>query len=1001
MSPERWQQIKLILNDALECAPAERAALLNRACADDAELRSAVESLLAYQGQAQSFIESPAHEATPLDESIFATNVTPDPGFNDDPAYASTMADISGKQQLSSNRSQASKGQRIGPYRVLREVGHGGMGAVYLAARDDDQYQQQVAIKIIKRGMDSDFVLQRFRNERQILATLDHPNIARLLDGGTTEEGAPYLVMEYIEGKTLNAYCDSHKLTTVERLKLFRQVCAAVHYAHQRLIIHRDLKPSNILVTKEGVPKLLDFGIAKLLAPEMASQTLDPTAPDVRLMTPAYASPEQVKGEPITTASDVYSLGVILYELLTGRSPYRQTKNPQLHDMMQAICQEEPERPSTAITREVTLRTTDGSQQITLTAEAVSQTHDTQPDKLRRKLRGDIDNIVLMALRKEPQRRYASVEQFSEDLQRHLDGLPVIARKDTLGYRSAKFIKRNKWGVAAAAVILVTLVAGIVTTMQQRARAERRFNDVRKLAHTVLFEYQDAIADLSGSTPLRRRLVKDALDYLDSLAREAGRDAGLQRELASAYEKIGGIQGNSYRSNLGDTAGAMKSYRKSLEIREPLAARDPSNRELQSELAESYEGVGDMLYTVNDLKGGLQNYEKALEIRKSLVSAEPSNFESRRALAEIYARVGDIKGMEGYPNLGDTAGALESYRQSAKLREELFAAAPEKDEARYGLAKTLSSFGYIAGSMGDLQTAVESQRRSVSLLEQLVAAHPHNATYRTELASAYVALRVALVDSDLMTEAIENDRKTVRMMEAMATADPQNTFLRRSLGVSYNALGRDLKATGDVAGAMEHHRKALEISQALAAADPQSIENRNDVSFSWEHLAEAQAAAHDFRSALESYYQAAGIKEAMMKAGSSTARDRDDLSIIEAGLGVVMMETGDTAGALAALRQGVSLVEAAATQSPGNLKIKSRLAQRYFECGQIYSRLAQTKSTSEQKANWQAARDQYQHSLSMWRELSSQGKLSKADAGKPDEAARALDKCEAALAKLH
>jgi serine/threonine protein kinase/tetratricopeptide (TPR) repeat protein len=430
MTPERWQQIKAVLAAALEQTPAERAAFLDQACDGDGVLRAEVESLIAYQQPGDSAGLSSATcsngEARPFD------------------SLAEEM------------------GRRIGPYQIIRELGRGGMGAVYLAARADEEYRQMVAIKLVRPGLDTDFILRRFRNERQILAALDHPNIARLLDGGTTEDGLPYLVMEYVAGIPIAEYCDQHALDIKERLKLFQQVCAAVHYAHQRQVIHRDIKPSNILVTAEGGLKLLDFGIAKLLTPELAAQTLDPTLTALRLMTPAYASPEQIKGEPITAATDVYSLGVLLYELLTGHKPYR-VKSQAAHEIAQAVIEEEPIKPSTAIILTEQTQTSDGSSAMTLTPELVSKLREGSPDRLRRRLRGDLDNIILTALRKDPQRRYASVEQFSDDIRRHLEGLPIIARKDTLAYRTTKFMRRNKVGVAA--VMLSVALLGLAALL--------------------------------------------------------------------------------------------------------------------------------------------------------------------------------------------------------------------------------------------------------------------------------------------------------------------------------------------------------------------------------------------------------------------------------------------------------------------------------------------------------------------------------------------------------
>jgi tetratricopeptide (TPR) repeat protein/TolB-like protein len=414
LTAERWQRIKVVFQTAAELEPDQRAAYLHEACAGEAQLRQEVESLLAASGEAEDFIEEPALQqgAATLIENL------PDPMI----------------------------GSRIGAYKVAGEVGRGGMGAVYRAIRDDDHFQQQVAIKIVKRGIDTDFILRRFRSERQILAGLEHPNIACLLDGGATSDGLPYYVMEYIEGRPIDEYCNAQKLTTAQRLTLFVSVCSAVHFAHQKMVVHRDIKPGNILITRAGVPKLLDFGIAKILDPALAggpgAPTLTQTA--LRMMTPAYASPEQIRGGAVTPASDVYSLGVLLYELLTGRRPY-ELKGRAPHELAQVVCETEPEKPSTAVGRSDKTR------------------------KLRQSLEGDLDGIVLMAMRKDPLRRYGSAEAFAHDIQRHLDGLPVRARDDTPGYRLGKWIQRRKASTAAAAVILA--MAGAFGWQAYRARA--------------------------------------------------------------------------------------------------------------------------------------------------------------------------------------------------------------------------------------------------------------------------------------------------------------------------------------------------------------------------------------------------------------------------------------------------------------------------------------------------------------------------------------------------
>ena len=363
----------------------------------------------------------------------------------DDPTVRDSQAssETSNYAPPAANLAPSIEGQRFGAYQVIREIGRGGMGAVYLAARADDQYKKRVALKILRADVNAQEVLSRFRHERQILASFDHPNIAGLLDGGSTPNGEPYFVMDYVEGTPIDQYCDSHSLTVAERITLFRQVCSAVQYVHQNLIVHRDLKPSNILVTPDGVPKLLDFGIAKILKPEMMATMVNATRAEDRVMTPAYASPEQVRGEPITTASDIYSLGVVLFEIFTGRRPYR-VKSNTAHELARVICDEEPDKPSTAITK-----TDRGTAQPTARVEELSRKRSTEPDRLERRLKGDLDNILLKAMRKEPQRRYASVEQFSEDLHRHLANLPVSAHEDSLRYRTEKFVRRNVIPVTA------------------------------------------------------------------------------------------------------------------------------------------------------------------------------------------------------------------------------------------------------------------------------------------------------------------------------------------------------------------------------------------------------------------------------------------------------------------------------------------------------------------------------------------------------------------------
>jgi serine/threonine protein kinase/tetratricopeptide (TPR) repeat protein len=421
---ETWEQAKEILALALEQSAEERIAFVRKACGGDAALLAEVESLLVNYDGADSLLEN-------------------SPAAN-----------------LFSFHPVVMTGKRVGAYRIIREIGHGGMAVVYLGERDDQNYRKQIAIKMVKPGIDTEQVLHRFRNERQTLAALDHSNIVKLLDGGSSDDGSPYLVMEYVEGLPIDQYCDLNQLSIDDRLRLFRQVCSAVQYAHDKLVIHRDLKPANILIAKGGVPRLLDFGIAKLLNPE-CFQTPLVTRTDWRPMTPEYASPEQIRGRAITTATDVYSLGVLLFELLTGHRPYRAT-GQSLLEMERLVCEDQPERPSAVIYRKETA-SRDGDPPTAITPESVSHQRGLQPAELQRRLRGDLDTIVMKALRKESERRYVSVEEFSLDVERYLTGMPVRARKSTIAYRSGRFLHRHKESLAAVLVVLglVATVAGV------------------------------------------------------------------------------------------------------------------------------------------------------------------------------------------------------------------------------------------------------------------------------------------------------------------------------------------------------------------------------------------------------------------------------------------------------------------------------------------------------------------------------------------------------------
>jgi non-specific serine/threonine protein kinase/serine/threonine-protein kinase len=636
--------------------------------------------------------------------------------------------------------------------------------------------------------------------------------------------------MEYIEGQPIDQHCDRQQLSTVERIELFRQVCAAVQYAHQNLVVHRDIKPGNILVTSDGTPKLLDFGIAKLLNPELAQEVIAPTLSAMQLMTPGYASPEQVRGETITTASDVYSLGVVLYELLTGHRPYH-VSSRMPHEIARVICEEEPARPSTAVTRVEVIANNDGSAKATITPESVAKSRGEQPEKLRRRLSGDLDNIVLMAMRKEPPRRYASAGQLAEDIRRHLEGLPVLARGDSLNYRTGKFIRRHKAGVAAALLVVLVVIAGFVATLwearvarMERARAERRFNDVRRLANSFMFELHDAIEKLPGSTPAQSLLVKRALEYLDSLAGESAGDTSLQRELATAYEKVGDIQGNPYVPNLGDITGAVGSYQKALQIRQALPAGDLQTASSRLDLAHTYDRIGDVTELAQGAKAALGNYRLALPIRESLAAERAKDVQVLRDLSRSYENIGLM-----LVKTGDAAGAMEHFRKAVQINESLDAERPNDPQTRRNLAILYNKLSAGLAEAGAEQEAIAKARQSLAIFKSLEEANPNDARAQRELALAYNTLGNHCWDQKDFPCALENYQQGLKLRQELFAADPTNQQARRDLAYSDGNVGYVLVQIGKESDGLEHYRQCISNLEALAAASPNSTLALNDL----------------------------------------------------------------------------------------------------------------------------------------------------------------------------
>ena len=848
MTPERWQQVSEALDKLLHFSTTQRLDYLAEVARGDPELHRELESLLAsHEEVGAEFLNTPASPTAP--------------------------------GEVEADPQHTLLGRRLGAYEIVELIGIGGMGKVYRAFRADDQYRKQVALKVVRGGQDSGFVISRFKNERQILASLDHPNIARLLDGGTTEEGVPYFVMELIEGKTIDRYCNDNNLATAERLKLFLQVCSAVQLAHQRLIVHRDLKPGNILVTSDGVPRLLDFGIAKLLDPdtgEGSEPTL--TLTQFRAFTPGYASPEQVKGEPITTASDVYSLGVVLYELLTGCSPYgRSSRTP--HEISRAVCDLEPVKPSTAIRR----RSASPRRGEPPVAGGES-------NKLSRRLKGDLDNIILMALRKEPQRRYSSVEQFAQDIRRHLENLPVIARQDTAGYRASKFIARHKIGVATTAAFAIILLTALLVTVreariarEQRARAERRFNDVRKLANSLMFEVHDSIKDLPGATPARKLLVSRALEYLDSLSQEANGDPSLQRELAAAYDRVGDVLGYSGAANLGDYAGAAQSYAKALGIRESLAAANPIDLAVQTELADEYFRVAGVLQNTGDFAGSLKTLQQAGPFMQR-IAAGRNDQKLQERIAGLYYYTGTA-----LEKSRDFPGALQSYRTAALIQEPIAVDPGANAFSRAHLVADYDGMAKMLTETGHLDESIPIAVKALDIMKQLSEANPTNATFREWLAEAYDISADLQVQKGNLEPALDFDRRAQGIFKELHDADPSNELAVENLAFNYLSVGEILVRQSRIAQGLQNIRAALAMVQGIGV--PKNLWHSTLLSQSYSDLGMAYAAlaehaitrderTRDWREARSWYQKALDVWGEKAKLGTVDAMGRNQSAAI-------------------------------------------------------------------------------------------------------------------------
>jgi len=815
VTPELWAVVTDLFGEALELSAEDRRAFVSRVHASNAAAARELECLLDQHDRPGEFLSplevpaSPAHDLT---------------------------------------------GTTVGTYRLVKFLGGGGMGAVYLAERSDGAFSKQVALKLMSPAFLH--AQDRFQQEREFLARLDHPNITRLLDGGSTSQGLPYLVVEYVEGVPITQYCTDRGLKLDEKLKLVLQLCAGIAHAHQRLIIHRDIKPENILVTAEGVVKVLDFGIATLRDSVRATVH--------RPATPAYASPEQLTGDPMTTAADVYAIGVLAYELLTGSFPYPLRSN-HLGEILKAV----------------------------LTVEAVpaSQAAGLLPATARQ-LRGDLDNILARAIAKDPNRRYASAQQLAEDIEAYRAGLPVRARPDTIGYRAQKFVGRHRFASLLAAAIIVLLVAGVAVSMWQASVARRRFNDLRQLAHTVVFDVNDTLSAIPGTTAARKLVVETALHYLDRLGRDDLSDPQLREELAAAYLRIGKVQGGAFLANLGDTSGALESFNKAVAA---VAGRDTTPG-LKRVAIEAHINIANL---ATDPIQSLPEFDEAIREAEQQLALDPNDVDTLRLIAEathgratvghVTDRVADEELMSrreiGFRKRAlaltsewryevaltqamaqhalallqrtDYAGAYEELARSIDILEALLQRNPGNQVITRELAEKRSRSGPALLAMGRAAESAAMVESAIALLEPLVHADASNAGYRGDLAYAWYRLADALRAQGQTVRALTLHQQALSVRRERVARDPTLTFIRWDLSQSLNAVGELLLVTtpSDVAGAAALFREARELADSTLKSAPSFNELRKQVARSDEGLGRAAMLTRGGEAAARAHFE--------------------------------------------------------------------------------------------------------------------------------------------------
>jgi serine/threonine protein kinase len=749
MNSNHWGLIEEIFQGALDRPLAEREQYLAEACRNDLELRREIESLLANDDGAESVLRS-----------LVADNV----------------------KQMTESSAPSDLGSQIGPYLLVRELDSGGMGVVYLAVRSDDQYFQIVAIKMIRKGLETAELVQRFRVERQILATLNHPNIGAILDGGETKDGRPFIVMEYVEGQPITLASEGRSLSIKQRIELFRSLCSAVHYAHQKLIIHRDIKPSNVMVTPEGVVKLIDFGTSKPLEPQTVLSDDNLTESGIRLMTPDYASPEQVQGKQLSTATDIYSLGVLLFELLTGSRPYT------LRDLPPAAAE-----------------------------RVLAEHHGWKPSSVphlsrrsRKEIAGDLDRIVQMAMNYDPAQRYHSVQHLEEDLVRYLQGRPIAARNASPLYTLKKLVQRNKIVVLTAFAIVAVLIGSLLVYRIQSRKADRRVAQVRWLANSAITDMTDKLQHSSASVETQAALFHSALTYLDELRRSTGNDPRLLLELSKAYVRVGDLEGSPLVANLGNSGTAVTSYQKAWQAAQEANARMPGDESTQA-LIEAYQRLGGIQAFLGNLREAHDNYQQGLTWAQSFWQKKPDDPVRKRLLAMNHAGLGNVDLSNLRPDQ-----ALQWFSEAFRV----FGTSPTGDvDHDQLLIELYSDAGRALNELGRQSQALEDDRKAVTLAGALAQRYPSSAHVRRAIFLADEEIVLPLAGRDALNvgdsaQAQVYARGALEIAQRLGGTDTGDVQGPYDLALAYQGMGDSFRLTdADVAGGW--YRKSIVVTKKL------------------------------------------------------------------------------------------------------------------------------------------------------------------------------------------